>query len=148
MPKVIIRKSSEHLEQSAVIEWARRMSGRWPILRYLHAIPNGAVLARRQGAKVSFQAMKLKAEGLTPGVPDLFLPCARGGYHGLYIEMKYGKNTPTPEQREFMETIDGEGYLCLVCWGADAAIESIENYIQGIILKDSPKTIESDSSLT
>lgn len=106
-------------------------------MRYLYAVPNGAALAGHATGRASAQANKLKKEGMTPGVPDLFLPCARGGYHGLYIEMKYGKNTLSPEQKEFMETVADEGYLAMACWGADAAIQLIENYIQGLIEKQS-----------
>mgnify|MGYP004433785991 CR=1 FL=1 len=37
-------------------------------------------------------AANLKRQGVKAGVPDLHLPVARGGYNGLYIELKVGSN--------------------------------------------------------
>lgn len=122
MSSMIRAKSSEHAEQVAVIEWARLNAGRWPELAWLYANPNGAALPKRQdrfGRWYTPQARKLLAEGMLPGVSDLFLPAARGGYHGLYVEMKYGKNTVTPEQRDFLDAMTAFGYQAVAAWGAD-----------------------------
>jgi len=129
-------RSNEHEEQAAVVQWARFRAGAWPELAWLFAIPNGAYLGRttevRQGrvVQVCRQAAKLKAEGLLPGVADLFLPAARGRFHGLFIEMKHGDNTLTDEQQAFLEAMLGQGYLAMACWGAGQAIEEIERYLQ------------------
>ncbi len=128
--------SSEHEEQAAVIQWARLHAGMWPELVWLFAIPNGAYLGRttevRKGkvVQVCRQAARLKAEGLLPGVSDLFLPAAHGRYHGLFIEMKHGSNTLTAEQEAFLEAMLGQGYLAMACWGAGQAIEEIECYLR------------------
>ena len=47
-------------------------------------------------------AANLKKEGVKRGVPDICLPVSRGKYHGLYIEMKAGKNKPSKEQKEWI----------------------------------------------
>lgn len=75
-------------------------------------------------------ARKLKQEGVKAGVPDLVLPVSRGGYHGLYIELKVGKNKPTKEQKEWLEALKQEGYYATWCVGSEAAIKIIEEYLQ------------------
>ena len=75
---------TEAQEQTTLFQWAAMMSGKWPQLRLCHAIPNG-------GSRNPIEARHLKEQGVKAGIPDLFLPCARGGFHGLYIEMKRRK---------------------------------------------------------
>jgi len=113
---------SEHDEQKALFEWAAWACGRYPELEYLHAIPNG-------GHRHIRVAKRLKAEGVKPGVPDLCLPVARDGYHGLYIEMKFGRNKPTDHQERWLEFLNEQGYLAVVCWGWEQARETIEEYL-------------------
>lgn len=129
--------TNEHLEQCAVIDWARRNKFFFPELEFFHAIPNGAKLPfvkhqRTDGTwtRFSAQAEKLKAEGLLPGVLDLFLPSARGGWYGLYIEMKHGKNNVTPEQKAYMDYARSAGYFCMVCYDAEEAIETLRKYLK------------------
>lgn len=125
---------SEHDEQVSVIGWARRQAGLYPCLDWLHAIPNGAKLPWRKnasGQRYSPEAMKLKAEGLTPGVPDLFLPYPARGYHGFYVEMKApGKLSEVRDgQRDFMAWAESVGFLCQAHDSADGAIEALRWYI-------------------
>lgn len=117
---------TEHDEQSALVDWARLMSWRWPCLRWLHAIPNGASLSG--GPRT---ANRLKAEGMTPGICDLFLPFAARGYHGLYIEMKApGRMSAVRDgQRDFMEYVESAGYLAQVHDSFETAKELIEWYL-------------------
>lgn len=127
-----VNLSNEHSEQVAVINWARTNSYRCPVLAYLHAIPNGAKLPYKRddrGRRFSPQAAKLLSEGLLPGVPDLFLPAPKAKYHGLYIEMKYGRNKPSPEQEDVIRMLRLCGYRVEVCYSADAAIRVIEEYL-------------------
>jgi len=128
--------SNEHEEQAAVIQWARFSSGIYPDLAWLFAVPNGAKLPFKnvigRGGKTkrfSPEAVRLKAEGLLPGVADLFLPAPRGRYHGLFVEMKHGDNTLSDEQQAFLEAMLDRGYLAMACWGADQAIQEIERYL-------------------
>lgn len=112
---------SEHDEQVALINWARYHEQLFPGLDLLHAIPNG-------GKRNKIVAAKLKAEGVRAGIPDLMLPVARQGYHGLYIEMKAGRNKPTAKQLEKKVALEGQGYRVAVCWGWEAAAREIESY--------------------
>lgn len=115
---------TEDEEQIAVMSWAALMEGRYPELRLLHHIPNGGKRGKREAA--IFKAMGVKA-----GVPDLFLPCAREGYHGLYVEMKALDGRPSKTQLEMLKSLSGQGYKCVVCHGADEARRVIEDYLRG-----------------
>lgn len=107
--------SSEDAEQEAVVEYCDLLH--IPIVH----IPN-------EGKRSLSYAARMKRMGLRSGFPDLFVTLARGGYHGLFIEMKYGNNKTTKEQKEWLELLAAEGYACAVCYGAAEAIKIIESY--------------------
>ena len=124
--------TTEHGEQAVVIQWAKYREGRYPELKWLLAIPNGAKLPykkTRSGKRYSPEAIKLKAEGLKSGVSDLFLPAPRNGFCGLWVEMKVGTNKPTEEQTIFTADMNSRGYLATGCWGSEHAIVSIATYL-------------------
>jgi hypothetical protein len=114
---------TEHEEQKALMDWAALMSGKWPELDRLFAIPNG-------GHRNKIVAARMKEEGVKAGVPDLELPVARCGWHGLFIEMKAGRNKPTGDQKEWLEALTDQGYLAVVCWGWVEAAALIESYLE------------------
>lgn len=118
------RVDHEHREQVALMKWSESAKVAYPSLKWLHAIPNG-------GKRSKAMAGKLKAEGVKRGVLDLFLPAARAGWHGLYIEMKYGDNTATPPQVDFIADMAREGYACYVCYSWKAARDCILAYLDG-----------------
>ena len=107
----------EALEQEAVVKFCEYR--RIPIF----AIPNGG----RRNAK---EAYFLKRSGLKAGVPDLCVPVARKGYHGLYIEMKHGSNKPTDKQKEWISLLNDNGYCAKVCVGAKEAMKLLEWYFE------------------
>lgn len=111
--------------QIAVVQWARKRATTYPCLAWLHSIPNGFHTADKRHAAV------LRRAGLTKGISDLYLPYPSGPYHGLYIELKHGRNKPTPEQDAFISYANSVGYRAVVCYGAEAAIRAIEDYITG-----------------
>lgn len=123
MSTTYVRRSSEDVEQQAVIQWARMSSGRYPELALLHHIPNGGNRNAREGAK-------LKRMGVLAGAPDLHLPAARGGYHSLYIEMKFDDGRLLKSQREFLTAAAGLQNYCVVCYSVADAIEAIQTYIE------------------
>lgn len=125
---------TEHGEQVAIIDFARAQAFLYPCLEWLFAIPNGARLPYRTNAKgqrYSPEAQKLKAEGLTPGIADLFLPFSAQGFKGYFIEMKRpGKIADIrPGQLEFLAYCESVGYLAQVFDNADDAIESLKWYL-------------------
>jgi hypothetical protein len=117
----------EHSEQVAVVNWCYYMLAQYPELDLIHAIANGAMLGGGRIGAIRMNA--LKAEGLRPGVLDLFLPCARGGAFGMYIEMKTKTGKLSDNQKEFIVNVEKEGYVCFVAYGADEAIEFLEKYL-------------------
>lgn len=114
---------TEEQEQTVVMHWAEMMAGRWPELGLLFHIPNG-------GKRSKTEAARFCAAGVRSGVPDLFLPCSRGGYHGLWIEMKAIGGRVSREQEQWRKDLLEQGYMCAVCYGADAAIATIEKYMR------------------
>ena len=74
--------------------------------------------------------MKLKAEGVRSGVPDLFLAYPTPFAHGLFIEMKKRKGGRVSDsQKPFISELNEQGYKAVVCHGAEAAINEIKRYI-------------------
>jgi VRR-NUC domain-containing protein len=115
---------SEHANQAAVFEWCEMMTSAHPELRLIFAIPNGA----RTSISV---AKRLKAEGLRSGVPDLFLPVARGGYHGLFVEMKTKTGVVSHMQKGWHAALVKEGFQVCIARGSLIAIALIEQYLKG-----------------
>ena len=66
---------------------------------------------------------------MKPGVPDLFLPCPRREYCGLWIEMKAEKGRLSALQGEWIQWLNEAGYRAVVCYGAQQAIDEIERYL-------------------
>lgn len=89
--------------------------------KYLFHIPNG-------GSRNPIEARNLKYQGVKAGVPDLFYPVPNKKYHGLFIEMKFGKNKPTKPQKEWLEYLNSVGYLAVVCYSADEAFKVLNKY--------------------
>lgn len=114
----------EAKEQKFLFQWAENMAVlKWPELRLMYHVPNG-------GSRNSIEAVNLKAQGVKPGVPDVFLPVARKGFHGLYIEMKRRRGGILSKyQKEYIEALKEQGYRVEVCKGFHAAADVIEDYM-------------------
>ena len=91
----------------------------------LHAIPNGEYRTKRTGSL-------LKRTGVKRGVPDICLPVARHGCHGLYIELKRVKGSHiSREQLQWMDALARQGYQCAICKGWEMARDVSIDYLQG-----------------
>ena len=126
--------ATEHELQSSIIDWKHRNINRHKAIEWLHAVPNGAKLPwhkNNRGQRYSPEANKLKAEGLTPGIPDLCLPFPAHDYHGLYIELKRPGNIDDVRegQKDFMAYAESVGYLCQVHDDYDHVIELLCWYL-------------------
>lgn len=89
---------SEHDNQVEFFLWVRanELYNRKPEIKaamgLCYAIPNGGSFLRtknKNGKVWSPVAVKMIAEGLTNGIPDINLDRGISGFHGLRIEMKY-----------------------------------------------------------
>jgi hypothetical protein len=114
----------EHEMQVKVIAECDRRAAYNPAWGLIFAIPNG-------GHRVKAVAGKLKAEGVRSGIPDLFLPVARHGYYGMFLELKVGSNKPYPMQIAWLRQLQRMGYYCKVVWDSpDEAIALIAWYLE------------------
>lgn len=118
---------TEHTEQKALVMWADGQVNRGrKELGNLFAIPNG-------GARHIVTARRMNAEGVKPGVPDLFLAWPSSGRCGLFIEMKRRQGgSTTALQRAWHESLRKAGYAVVVCKGVEEAIKNINLYLGGI----------------
>ncbi len=113
-------KSREHELQKACFTWFGYQYPKYKML--LFAIPNGS---QRHIAV----AVKLKAEGVTAGVLDMFLAVPNPKYHGLFIEFKYGKNTLSDNQKDFISKVEPQGFKTVVIYDQESFREEINNYL-------------------
>ena len=72
----------------------------------------------------------MKAEGLKSGVWDIHLPYPVGKHHGLWIEMKAGKNKLTENQLQFQSNLENY-YSFAVCYTWLSARDVIVAYVSG-----------------
>lgn len=88
-------------------------------------VPNG-------GQRNAIVGAKLKAQGVKRGCPDVLVftpPPGKFGITGAAIELKRSSGTKsdvTPEQRTWLEGLRKTGWSTRVCFGADEAIDYIE----------------------
>ena len=118
------RSDEHHKIQRAVIQFARDACHAYPELLGLYAIPNG-------GKRDKIAAAKLKAEGVLAGVWDLHLPVPVGGYAGLWIEIKHGKDTLSTSQQQWGEYVRHYGHATCIAYTAQEAIHFLIEYING-----------------
>jgi hypothetical protein len=103
---------SEHLEQVRLVSWFRRS---YPGVR-VFAVPNGGGRSMAQGAS-------LKAEGVSPGVPDLCVP-----EWSLWVEMKRETGgIVSPVQKDWIEYLEGIGHRVIIGRGFEDAKQQIED---------------------
>ena len=124
------RVDYEHIEQVKLFNWSRLPSSKlkYPLFeKLLFAVPNG-------GYRSKATAIALKAEGVESGVSDILFLVASRGFGYLCIEMKYGKNKQSDNQKDFEKAVDGVGGLYQVCYSADEAQKLLEWYYADIKL--------------
>jgi hypothetical protein len=102
-------KRSEHVEQREFVQWWRRS---FPDL-WIFAVPNG-------GWRTPATALKLQLEGVSPGVPDLFIPAMK-----LFIEMKAEGGRLSEPQKVWIDYLEDRGYRVIVGYGFEDAKEKV-----------------------
>lgn len=110
---------TEHTEQAKLV--GRLRSFYRGVIVF--SVPNGGLRNKRE-------AVRLKAEGVLAGVPDLVVAEPAGRYHGLYIEMKRRKGGRVSEdQAKLHKKLRRKGYKVLVGWGVDDVWGDVEAYL-------------------
>lgn len=114
----------ETQHQINVIKWSQqpRIRERWPELALLFHIKNETT----EGAQ---RVAVDRAMGVKKGVPDLFLPVARGQYHGLFIELKNETGRANDAQEWWGTKLTENGYFWEVCHGWESATRVLEWYL-------------------
>ena len=119
--------NAEQREQINLIRWTQQPDVRqkYPDLKLLYHVPNERQCTPQQGKM-------LKMMGVKAGVPDLCLPVARGGYHGLYIEMKSPEKSACASGNQiwWVEELIRQNYAACVCKGWEAARDAILRYME------------------
>jgi hypothetical protein len=112
------RAPTEHEEQKDFVRWFRQ-TYTIPLGVRIFAIPNGsAVTSKAQGAK-------LMSEGVSAGVPDLFVPAWL-----LWIEMKRPKKSHTSElQKLWHEYLRGLGQTVIKPKGSAEAQRMVLEFV-------------------
>jgi hypothetical protein len=104
------RLPTEHEEQREFVCWFRQTYRGVRIF----AIPNGGLRGRAAAAK-------LKAEGVSAGVPDLCIP-----EWSLWVEMKRQKGgVVSADQKDWINYLSSIGHVCIVAKGFEAARDAV-----------------------
>jgi hypothetical protein len=113
----------EHHHQAIFVSWFRKT---FPDVR-IFATPNGGKRSKRE-------AERLKLEGVSSGVPDLYVPEWR-----LWIEMKTAGSVGrvSEDQWGWLEYLQSIGDRATVCRGHLAAIETVRAFVESRSLEHS-----------
>ena len=116
------RKEREHGEMVIFFDAVRWMINRREDLSVSCHIPNESKssIARR---------MMLKRAGLKGDAPTSSFQLQSQKYAGLFIEMKVKPNRPSKEQAIVLKQLNANGYLALVCWSGEEAIDTLNKYL-------------------
>ena len=106
--------SSEHAHQAGFVQWFR---AKYPGTLIM-AIPNG-------GKRDIATAKKLQMEGVTPGVPDLFVPA-----WSLWIEMKKPGGRLSEAQKNMIDYLTRIGHTVIIGYGARDASEKVLEFLK------------------
>lgn len=89
---------------------------------WMHAIPNGT-------KKTIAGAVRFQKEGLVSGIADVFIPVARGGYFGFYIEFKRPGGKLSKNQVSFHHHAVSNGYKFEIFYDSISAYYSVKKYM-------------------
>ena len=118
-------KVTEEQHQRSLVDWWS-----WACKRY-HVPERLLFHPPSEGVRSVVFAARLKKVGWRKGMADiqLFVPSTR--YHALFIEMKSMKGRPEKEQLEYLTDLRSQGYAACLCYGDEAAINCIMDYMDG-----------------
>ncbi len=103
---------SEHVIQCKAVQWIKQYT---PYVVY--AVPNG-------GKRGKLEAMRLRAEGVLAGIPDIHIPAL-----ALYIEMKTAVGKVSPVQKDVHEQLRRDGQAVHVCRSLEDVQDIVSVYM-------------------
>jgi hypothetical protein len=110
----------------------------WYDTQYPPSHPYWHLLVCHQNGSVNYGKFKgyiLKQMGVRANIPDLMLYIAKGGFNGLFLEVKTNTGKITKDQKEFHQRLLNQGYAVLGGYGIDNSIEIIKKYLCGRIIR-------------
>lgn len=112
------RWPSEAQIQVAVVDWCLlQHHGAQDVIH----IPN-------EGKRSVVTGVRLKKQGLRPGVADLLVPCARGGWIGAWVELKAHGKKPTADQAAFLARMAKLGHATAWFDNVNETIQWLDDY--------------------
>lgn len=121
------RKPSKLFEekmQTKIVKQIKQLALKYKCLEWFMHYPSG----QKRSIRI---ARKLKRMGTKKGIWDFFLPFKVGKYSGIYIELKYGYNSLTPEQKEFGLFVASQDYYTAICYTIEQTINVVIGYLEG-----------------
>lgn len=115
--------TNEDREQIAIMDWSLTVRNQYPELKLLYHVANERKCSPQQG-------QLLKRKGVKRGVPDMFLPVPRGGYCGLYIELKADGGRVSKDQAWWLKELEEQGYCTCICLGWQDAAKTLQWYLK------------------
>jgi len=120
------KNNDEHSRiQKACVKWYRYQYSDKKNL--LFSITNGIPISDKNIRTKIYN--RLIAEGLQPGVPDLFLSVGNSLYNGLYIEIKSKTDRLRKVQADMIRELESENYKCIIVRSLDEFMEVIKEYL-------------------
>lgn len=120
---------TEAHEQRMLFTWAEMQKAKYPALDLMYHVPN-------EGKRSVYAGFNMRCEGLKSGVPDICIPVSNGKHNALYIEMKRcvrAKSRLSANQVQWIEKLNANGNLAVVCYGWEQATQIILDYLNGNI---------------
>lgn len=116
--------TAEDKIQMQIIKWTQvpAVREKYPELALLYHTANERKCSVYQG-------VHLKKMGVKSGIPDLHLPVARKGYHGLHMELKSKNGRLSDNQKWWLDKLSEQGYLCVVYRDPKEAFEQLVRYL-------------------
>ena len=118
---------AEFHEQKAFIQWCLYNRKHYPGIDTVHATPN-------EGKRTKTAGSRLRAGGMRKGFPDISILSMQHGYGSLHLEFKYGKNTVSTEQRDWIIRLRQAHNRAEVVYSCEWAIHVTKLYYQGLLM--------------
>lgn len=122
-PSTLAKAGSELSHQTALFSWAALNKRTYPELDLMFAIKN----EEKSGSVIV--GNRFKASGVKKGTSDIMLPIPKGGFHGLFLEMKKPGGKASKEQLEFGAKVQAQGYGFVVCDDWEKAKDILIQYL-------------------